>query len=465
MERSALVAGSGPNGLAAAITLAQTGLRVRVHEASDGGGGAVRTLPLTLPGFKHDIGAAVFPLGFASPFFRTLPLEQHGLEWIHPTVPLAHALDSGHAVFLRSMVVDTARDLGRDANTWRRIFSPLVDRWHQLLEEILQPLIHVPRHPFTLTRFGSLALLPSTTFAELFFSEERTRALFLGLAAHSNLPLDSPGTAGMALTLAVAAQAGGWPIVRGGAQSLTDSLCGVLHSLGGTLQTNTRVTHLPVDELCVLDTSPREAAKMLGRPLRNLTTGPGNFKVDWALSAPIPWKNPSCALAGTVHVGGTSAEIEDAEKAPHQNRVADKPFILLSQPSLFDSSRAPEGRHTAWAYCHVPAGSAASALQQIEAQIERFAPGFHDVVLARATRTPNQFEHWNSNMIGGDNTGGLLTLSQTFFRLPYKTPQKNVFLCSSSTAPGGGVHGMCGHLAALNALKTIENLRQRVPLS
>lgn len=468
MKRAAIV-GAGPNGLSAAITLAQAGVAVTVYEAAATLGGAVRTAELTLPGFHHDVGASVFPLGIASSFFRSLPLGQYGLRWRQPEAAVATPLPNGSAVMLERSVAATAAGLEEDAAAWRRLMQPLVDRWDELCAELLQPLAHLPRHPLLLARFGLPALLPAAAFAKMLFRGERARALFAGCAAHSAMPLTSPGSAAIGLMMAAAGQAVGWPIAEGGAQALTDALAAHLVNYTCDIRTNVRINNLRElgDAHTVLcDLSSQELLRIAGDrlphwykgTLRRFRHGPGTFKVDWALSQPIPWSAPECARTATVHVCGTMAEIVAAEDAPSQGRAAARPFVLVTQPSLFDATRAPSGKHTAWAYCHVPYGWGGSATEAIESQIERFAPGFRDCVLARHTMGPQEFEQWDANLTGGDISGGAMTLGQMLERptlCAYSTGTKGLYLCSASTPPGGGVHGMCGHLAAVRALRDL----------
>lgn len=468
MRRAAII-GAGPNGLSAAITLAQAGITVTVYEAAATAGGAVRTAQLTLPGFHHDVGASVFPLGIASPFFRVLPLEHFGLRWRQPAAAMATPLPDGSAAMLENNVSATALGLGEDAPAWRRLMEPLVDRWDELCAELLQPLAHLPRHPLLLARFGLPALLPAATFAKMLFRGQCARALFAGCAAHSAMPLTSPGSAAFGLMMAAAGQAVGWPIAEGGAQALTNALTAYLTSLSCDIRTNMRINDLDeiIDADAVLcDLSPQSLLRIASKQLphwykgtlRRFQHGPGTFKVDWALSQPIPWRSPDCARTATVHVCGTMEEIAAAEDAPPHGKVATRPFVLVTQPSLFDPTRAPEGGHTAWAYCHVPYGWEGSATEAIETQIERFAPGFRDCILARHEMGPAEFEAWDANLIGGDISGGAMSLNQMLHRptlSAYSTGTKGLYLCSASTPPGGGVHGMCGHLAALRALRDL----------
>jgi len=465
----ASVIGSGPNGLSAAIVLAQAGLSVDVYEAEAIPGGGARTLPLTLPGFLHDFGSAVHPMAAGSPFFTTLPLEQHGLHWIHSPAAVAHPLDDGTAVILERDFESTARYLGQDGRRWRDLFHPFAKNWPSFAAEILGPVIHTPRHPFRLARFGIKALQPARYFANSHFSNARTRAVFAGLAAHSCLSLDAPLSAAAGVVFAASIHAIGWPIPERGAQSITAALVAHLNSLGGTIHTSRRINSLSElpDVLTLCDISPRQleriAASRLAPPYRKsiaeFQPGPGAFKIDYALSQPIPWRAYDCGRAATVHIGGTLEEIARAEYAVSQGRIADHPFVLLAQPSLFDSTRAPSGKHTAWAYCHVPNGSTVDMTSRIEDQIDRFAPGFRDCVLARRVSTPADLESADANLIGGDITGGAMTLRQMLFRprlRPYATSDPKIYLCSASTPPGGGVHGMCGYHAATTALRNLK---------
>ena len=473
MSRKACVIGAGPNGLAAAIVLTQAGLKVDVLEAESSPGGAARTLELTLPGFRHDFGSAVFPLGAGSPFFSSLPLIDHGLEWIHSPAALAHPLDDGTAVMLERDLDATKDSLGIDGPAWDKLMRPFVERWTEFAPEILRPVSFIPRHPWLMARFGMVALQPARAVARR-FREQRTRALFAGLAAHSFLTLDEPLSAAFAILMAVPAHAVGWPIPRGGAQSLTKALCGVLSTFGSKVTTSSPVQSLsslangfpngfPKYDLLLCDLTPRQLVKVGGqslsdsykRRLGRYRYGAGVFKVDYALNAPIPWKAPGCLRAATVHLGGTFEEIAASEKAVRIGHVADHPFVLLAQPSLFDSSRAPEGKHTAWAYCHVPNGSKVNMLEKLEDQIERFAPGFRDCILARRVFSPADLEHMDANLVGGDIGGGVMDIRQFLFRPTwrhYATSARNIYICSASTPPGGGVHGMCGYHAAKVAL-------------
>jgi phytoene dehydrogenase-like protein len=461
MIRTAYVIGSGPNGLTAAIQLAGAGWRVTVLEAQSTLGGGTRTLQLTLPGFLHDVCSAVHPMGVSSPVFASLPLTEHGLKWIHSPAPLAHPLDDGSAVTLERSLEDTCSRLGDDGPAYRRTLYPLVRHWERLAADILRPL-HFPRHPYLFTRFGLLAPWTATATAQGIFKTAAGRALFAGVAGHSIMPLDHPFTSAIAWPLMIAAHAVGWPIAEGGSQSLANALASYLQSLGGSIELNTNIGSL--DELgdataVLCDITPRQMLKIAGDrlpaayrgKLEAYRYGPGVFKLDWALSAPIPWTSPNCARAATVHLGGTLEEIAASERAAWQGELSGSPYVLLAQPSLFDPTRAPRGLHTAWAYCHVPHGSTDDMSGPIEAQIERFAPGFKSKILARSAMTTTDMESHNANLVGGDISGGQTVLRQLFTRPTtslYRTPVKGLYLCSSSTPPGGGVHGMCGANAA-----------------
>ena len=457
----AAVIGAGPNGLAAAITLAQRGIPVDVFEAQPQPGGAVRTLELTEPGFRHDFGSAVHPFAAGSPFFSSLPLQAHGLQWVHSPAPLAHPFDDGTAICLERDLRAAQSSLAPDGNRWRRLIQPFVGHWSSLSKEILRPLHFLTPHPFLLTRFALTAMPSAKAIAHLFRSE-RTKALFAGLAAHSFLSLNQPLSAAFGITLGTAAHAVGWPIPQGGAQSLTAALCAHLISLGGTVKSSTPITDLSTldDYSAILcDVTPHQLLRLarnrfptrFARRLAKYRYGPAVFKVDYALHHPIPWKAPDCARAATVHLGGDLQEIATSEYAMSHGRHADRPFVILAQPTLFDPTRAPAGKHIAWAYCHVPNGSTVDMLDALESQIERFAPGFRDCILARNVFSPASLESMDANLIGGDISGGVMDLRQFFFRptwRQYSTPLPHVYICSSSTPPGGGVHGMCGHNAA-----------------
>jgi phytoene dehydrogenase-like protein len=470
----AIVVGSGPNGLSAAIRLAQAGRSVVVLEAAPIPGGGVRSQELTLPGYVHDVCSSVYPLTVCSPFFRTLPLKDHGLEWVLPPVALGHPFDDGSAAILTSSIDETAGSLGNDGRNYYRLIQAYAQRWEDLLEDMLAPP-RFPRHPFYFGKFGLRAVRAADSLAKDCFTTERGRTFFAGLAAHSMLPLDYLSTAGFGLLLAISAHIAGWPVARGGAQQLTRSLVSHLNSLGGKVITDCPVEsleQLPPAKAILLDITPRQLLKLAGnqlpdsyrRKLSRYRYGMAAYKLDWALEKPIPWTAPECRRAGTIHLGGSLAEICESERSAWQQRVADRPFVLLSQPSLFDSSRAPAGRHTTWAYCHVPNGYTGDVTERIESQIERFAPGFRDCILARSVMPPLELERHNPNLVGGDIAGGASMLSQLFLRPTaslYRTPLKGVYLCSSSTPPGAGVHGMCGYFAAEAAMKSNQSSQAR----
>jgi phytoene dehydrogenase-like protein len=470
--KRALVIGAGPNGLSAAIVLARAGLQAEVYEAEAEAGGAARTLPLTLPGFLHDFGSAVYPMAAGSPFFSKLPLEDCGLEWIHGDAPLAHPLDDGSAVMLERDLGDAVRALGADGRSWGGLVRPLVDHWADFAEDSLGPPLRIPRHPFLMARFGLIGFQPARRVARNHFQTARARALFAGLAAHSFLNFDQPLSSAIGLVLGAAAHAVGWPIPRGGARAIPEALVAYLGTLGGRVETSRRIDATELrglggdETLTLCDLSPRGLIKLAGervgsgfrRAMERFEPGPGSFKIDYALSEAVPWRAQECRRAITVHLGGTYEEIAASEDAMSRGLHAEKPFVLIAQPTLFDPSRAPEGKHVLWAYCHVPNGSTVDMTSRIEAQIERFAPGFRECVLARRISTPATLEGMDANLIGGDITGGAMTLKQFFFRpswRSYGTGVANLYLCSSSTPPGGGVHGMCGFHAARLALKRL----------
>lgn len=472
-EYDAIVVGAGPNGLAAAIVLAQVGLSVLICEAKPTIGGGARSAELTLPGFVHDICSAFHPLGLGGPFLSTLPLDKHGLTWIEPPVPLAHPLDDGRTASLDRSVETTAETLGWDAGAYRRLFKPLVARWSELSGDILGPLIRWPHHPFLMARFGLRGAWPAQRLAEVLFRDQLARALLAGLAAHSFLPLSDILTASFGLVLGTLGHAVGWPIARGGSQKIVDAMAAYFRTLGGEILTDRPVTtidDLPSVQAVLFDVTPRQLVKIAGhrlpeqyrRKLERYRYGPGVFKVDYALDGPIPWKTADCARAGTIHLGGTLAEIAASEWAiAHDGKIPEKPFVLVGQQSLFDPTRAPIGKHTVWAYCHTPHGSTVDMTERIENQIERFAPGFKDRILAKHTFSPADMAHYNENYIGGDINGGIQDWRQLFTRpvprrIPYSTPARGIYLCSSSTPPGGGVHGMCGYHAAQAVLRDIR---------
>jgi len=465
LQRKACVVGAGPNGLAAAIVLAQAGLRVDVLEAESTPGGAVRTMELTLPGFWHDFGSAVHPLAAGSPFFSSLPLRDHGLEWIHSPAPLVHPFRDGSAIVLERDLKNAAASLGPDGDAWVRLMRPFVSHWQELVREALGPIWAMPRHPWLMLRFGLNGIASAGSIARRFKSA-RTRTMFAGLAAHSFLGLDESLSGAFGILMGVSAHAVGWPIPRGGSRCLTEALCGYLSTLGGRVSTSSRVNSLDglSDYDAILcDVTPKQLLAVAGtklsesyeRKLKKFRYGPGVFKVDYALSGPIPWQAAECLRAATVHLGESFEEIAGSERAARNGQHVERPFVLLAQPTLFDPSRAPAGKHTAWAYCHVPNGSTEPMLERLEDQIERFAPGFRKTVLARRVFSPADLESMDANLVGGDITGGALDRRQLLFRPTwqhYATSAKNIFLCSASTPPGGGVHGMCGYHAARMAL-------------
>ncbi|GAC1685195.1 MAG: NAD(P)/FAD-dependent oxidoreductase [Ktedonobacteraceae bacterium] len=472
LQRSydAVVIGSGPNGLAAAITLAQAGKSVVVFEAKDTIGGGSRTKELTLPGFKHDVCSAIHPLGLASPFFRALPLEQYGLEWIQPPAALAHPLDDGTAMVLERSIGATTETLGCDADAYSRLMTPLVAHWQTFADTLLGPLRpQTFQYPFLLAPFGLNAIRSAESLAKQLFRGERARAIFAGMAAHSILPLEHNLSAAFGIMLALFGHGVGWPIPCGGSQAIVDALAAYLRSLGGEVVTGVEVTSLemlPAARALLFDITPRQLLRIAGNhlpdgyrhSLERYRYGPGVFKIDYALDGPIPWRAQECLRAGTVHIGGTLSEVMLSERQVGQGIPAEKPFVLLAQQSLFDTTRAPTGKHTVWAYCHTPNGSTFDMTERIDAQIERFAPGFQDRILAKNVIAPNALEAYNANYIGGDINGGVADLFQFFTRPtlrlnPYTTPNKRIYICSSSTPPTGGVHGMCGYYAAKAALQ------------
>ncbi len=464
-----MVVGAGPNGLVAAVTMAMAGRRVVVFEAARTAGGGSRTAELTEPGFRHDVCSAVHALGVASPALRALPLERHGVRWIHPDVPAAHPLDGSTALLHRSLD-DTAAGLGADGAAWRRLMGPFTTAGLELVEDLLDSPLRVPRHPVAYARFG-LQAIRSTTGVVGRFDTDEAAAMFGGLAGHSMQAFDRPLTAGMATTLGGLAHLVGWPFAEGGSQAVTDALVAILRAHGGELVCEHPVSDLrdlPTSTVVLADVVPRQLAAMAAdrlperyrRRLLRFRHGPGVFKVDYALSEPVPWRDPAVAGAGTVHVGGRFAEVAAAEAAVMRGEHPEAPFVLVAQPTLFDPTRAPPGQHTLWAYCHVPAGSTVDMTARLEAQIERFAPGFRDVVLARHVTTAPGFESYNPSYIGGDITGGNLDVRQFFARPrlalhPWATPSPGLYLCSASTPPGPGVHGMCGFHAARHALRSV----------
>jgi len=473
----AVVIGSGPNGLTGAVFLARAGFEVVVHEAAEEIGGGTRTAELTLPGFRHDLCSAIHPLGRASPAFREIGLE---LEWIEAPVEAAHPLDDGTAVVLERSIDATADQLGLDGGAYRGLLGPLAEAWDRIEPVLVGPYPPSPRQVLAVLRLGLqfplAALAAARSLAESRFTTERARALFAGHAAHSMLPLERRPTAGFGLALLLMGHVVGWPFPRGGSQAIADGLAAELRRLGGEIYTSSPVDELPRADVVLAAVVPRELVRIARgrlperyeRALLRYRHGPGAFKLDWALSGPIPWRAEECRRAGTVHLGGTLDEISASEWGAWSGRPSERPFVLLAQHSLFDPTRAPEGQHTAWAYCHVPNGSSVDMTEAIEAQVERFAPGFRDLVLARSAMGPAELEARNRNLVGGDLNGGAQDLGQLFFRpvrrrVPYRTPLPGVYLCSSSTPPGGGVHGMCGYAAALTALRDTRRPRSPSP--
>lgn len=468
-DYDAVIVGSGPNGLAAAIALQQAGLSVLLLEGKGTIGGGMRSAALTLPGFVHDICSAVHPMAAGSPFFNTLPLEKYGLEYIHPPVAAAHPFDDGTAAVLEHSMEGTARLLGDDERSYLRLIRPIVKNWPVIAPDVLAPF-HFPRHPFAMAGFGRHALLSAQTLARRFKTRD-ARGLWGGMAAHSLQPLSNLTTAAIGLVLIAAAHLRGWPLQKGGTQSLANALAACFTALGGKIETNVYVRsldQLPFSHAVLLDVTPVQLLEIAGHrfssfykwQLQRYRYGMGVFKVDWALDEPIPFTAPGCRQAGTVHLGNTLEEIAYGEQLTAGGNLPEKPFVLLAQQSLFDDTRAPDGKHTAWAYCHVPNGSTADRTAAIESQVERFAPGFRDRILARHIMNTEQMQEYNANYIGGDINGGVIDIGQLFTRpalrsSPYRTSAKGIYICSASTPPGGGVHGMCGYHAAKQALKDV----------
>ncbi|MGO8673838.1 MAG: phytoene desaturase family protein [Capsulimonadaceae bacterium] len=471
----AVVVGAGPNGLAAGAFLARRGASVLVVEAAGTVGGGCRTQELTLPGLRHDVCAAIHPLGAGSPYLRTLPLEQHGLSWVHPPIPLAHPFDQGPPALLHRSIATTAETLGGgvDAGRYRRLMEALTPDWDALSAALLDPR-RLAGYPLGLARFGLPALLPARALSDLSFQGGRAKALFAGMAAHAFLPLDRPLTAAFGLVLAIAGHASGWPMARGGSQAIVDALASLIRSCGGEILTSAPVEsldELPESRVVLCDLGPRQFARIAGERLpagyrsrlRRFRYGTAAYKVDYALDGPVPWRDPDCVRAGTLHLGPTRADIAAAEAAARAGHASATPFVLVSQQSLFDPERtAGDGHQALWAYCHVPSGYDGDAADAVDAQIERFAPGFRDRILARHVLTPADLEHYNANFVGGDINGGVLDIGQLLARpslslVPWATPVRGLYLCSASTPPGGGVHGMCGYYAASIAARDLSS--------
>jgi len=472
-DYDAIVVGSGPNGLAAAITMQQAGLSVLLVEGKDEIGGGLRSAELTLPGFVHDVCSAIHPLAAGSPFFKTLPLEKHGLQYIYPTIAAAHPLEDGRAAALHSSVQQTASGLGEDEASYIKLMEPLVECWPRIVKDVLAPF-HFPKHPADMARFGLSAVTPATQLVKRFSSKE-ARALWAGMAAHAIQPLTNVCTSAIGLVLLITAHDRGWPLVKGGSTAIAKALASYFISMGGAIQTNFYVRslgQLPSSHAVLFDVTPKQLLDIAGHnfssiykwQLKRYRYGMGVFKIDWALDAAIPFKAPECREAETVHLGNTFEEIARSEQLTARGQHPEKPFVLLAQQSLFDASRAPRGKHTAWAYCHVPNGSEVDRTDVIEKQVERYAPGFRDRIIGRHVMTTSQMEAYNPNYIGGDINGGIIDVRQLFTRpalrlSPYKTSARGIYICSSSTPPGGGVHGMCGYHAAKKALKDVFNIR------
>jgi phytoene dehydrogenase-like protein len=472
-DYDAVVVGSGPNGLAAAILLQQHGLSVLLLEGKDKPGGGLRTEELTLPGYHHDVCSAIHPMAAASPFFHTLPLAEHGLQYIYPGIAAAHPFDDGTAAVLKTSIAETASLLGADNNAYLQLIKPLVNNWADIAADVLAPL-HFPTHPFKMAAFGLNALTPATYLAKR-FKTEAAKGLFAGMAAHSIQPLSNPATSAIALVLMANGHLKGWPIAKGGSKNIARALASYFISLGGKIETNTYIkslSQLPSAKAVLFDVTPKQLLSIAGHKFSNIYKwqleryryGMGVFKIDWALDGAIPFKASESSHAGTVHLGGTFAEIVQSEQEASKGGHPEKPFVLLAQQSLFDETRAPKGKHTAWAYCHVPNCSAKDMTESIEKQVERFAPGFRERILAKHTFNTAQLESYNPNYIGGDINGGIIDLAQLFTRpalrySPYRTSAKGIYICSSSTPPGGGVHGMCGYHAAKSALKDVFNIK------
>jgi phytoene dehydrogenase-like protein len=469
-DYDAVIVGSGPNGLAAAITMQQAGLSVLLIEGKDTIGGGLRTAELTLPGFKHDVCSAIHPLAVSSPFFKSLPLDQYGLEFIYSPYAAAHPLDDGTAGILQNSLLATATGLGDDAAAYQKLLQPLLNVWPDILPDVLAPL-QWPAKPIKLASFGLKAFRSAESVAKQYFKTEQAQALWAGMAAHGMQPLNKPVTAAVALVLLLAAHDKGWPIPKGGSQQIADALAAHFVALGGKIETGNMITslgQLPASKTVLFDVGPRQLLQIAGHSLSAIYKwqlnrykyGMGVYKVDWALAEPIPFTAEACKQAGTVHIGGTYAEVAASEQAAWIGKASDKPFVLLAQQSLFDATRAPAGKHVAWGYCHTANGSTANMADAIEKQIERFAPGFCERILAKHVMDARKMEAYNPNYFGGDINGGIQNIAQLFTRpalrlSPYRTSAKGLYICSASTPPGGGVHGMCGYHAATRALKDV----------
>lgn len=464
------VIGAGPNGLSAAVVLARAGLQVEVFEAEAQAGGAARSMELTLPGFLHDFGSSVYPMGAGSPFFRTLPLAELGLEWVHGDACVAHPMDDGTAVMLERSLAEQQRELGEDGKNWVELMRPAAERWWKFAEDALRPPLHVPRHPLLMARFGIYAVQPANALAHR-FKTERAKALLAGIVGHSLLSFDQWMSSAVGLILGATAAAVGWPVAKGGAQAIPNALMRALEQAGGKVHTSRRIRSLDEmdtrDAITMCDVTARQLLEIAGprlrpayrRTLERFEYGPGAFKIDYALAEPIPWTAPECRRAMTVHLGGRFAEIAQSEYEVSRGRLAERPYVLVTQPSLYDATRAPVGQHTAWAYCHVPNGSTVDCTEAIEAQMERFAPGFRDCVLARRAWSPADLEAMDANLRGGDINAGAFNWKQVLLRpgiRPYRTGTAGLYLCSASTPPGGSVHGMCGYNAAMAALEDLQ---------
>ncbi|MBO9202942.1 MULTISPECIES: phytoene desaturase family protein [Niastella] len=469
----AIVVGSGPNGLAAAITLQQAGVTVLLLEGKETIGGGLRTAEITLPGYLHDICSAIHPMAVASPFMSQLPLQEYGLEFIYPDVAAAHPFDDGTAAVLKSSIDETAQLLGSDKTAYLELIQPVTNNWPEIAADILGPF-HFPKHPLLMAQFG-LKALTSANYLSRKFHTTKAKGLWAGMAAHSIQPLTNAATSAIGLVLMGAAHVKGWPVPKGGSSSIAQAMAAYFISLGGKIETNSYISsidQLPAAKAVLFDVTPKQLLQIAGDRFSKTYTGQlqryrygmGVFKIDWALQGPIPFTAPECRQAGTVHIGNTIEEIVESERLAAAGIHQEKPFVLLAQPSLFDATRAPAGKHTAWAYCHVPNGSTVDMTAAIEAQVERFAPGFKDLILARHTFNTRQMESYNPNYIGGDINGGIIDLRQLYTRpairwSPYTTPAKGIYICSSSTPPGGGVHGMCGYHAARKALHDVFYIR------